>query len=154
MEELRVPQVELSVEVILVDERSLRGVIFVPPAAAQHSGPTRPEEWLNDPASFFPFLADGEERPVLLNKHELAAMRVPAQANEEPLPEGVELPSKRVAVACRGRRFEGVLVLDGPAGERVLDHMNHHEAFVTLREGERHTIVQKNRITRVVELDG
>ena len=38
------------------------------------------------------------------------------------------------------------------ANRRVLDYLNRPEAFLTLREGDRHHLVRKARITRVVEI--
>jgi hypothetical protein len=153
MSEMRVPTVALPVELYLADGGHLVGRIFLPETAHLHDGPTRPDEWLNDPTPFFPFLPQGGDDYVLANKRELLAVSVPAEANEEPLPEGVQLPARRVIVECRERRFEGTLILDMPASHpRVLDHMNHPETFLTLRAGDRHYVVLKRRITRVVDV--
>jgi hypothetical protein len=153
MSELRVPTVALSVELYFADGSNQKGRIFIPETAHLHDGPTRPDEWLNDPTSFFPFLPDGAEAAVLVNKRELIAASVPAAANEEPLPEGVVLPARRVSVECRALRFEGTLILDRPASHpRVLDHINHPESFLTLRDAERHHVVLKRRVTRVMDV--
>ena len=37
---------------------------------------------------------------------------------------------------------------------RVLDHLNRGEAFLTLRDGQRHHLIRKQRITRVFETPG
>jgi hypothetical protein len=153
MSELRVPMVALGVELYLADGSRQQGRIFVPETAHLHDGPTRPDEWLNDPAPFFPFLPDDAEAALLVNKRELVAASVPAESNVEPLPEGVVLPARRVVLECRERRFEGTLILDRPASHpRVLDHINHPESFLTLRAGERHYVVLKRRVTRVIDV--
>ena len=46
----------------------------------------------------------------------------------------------------------GMLVIDMPEHHsRVLDHVNRLEAFLTVWEGERHHLVNKSRITRIVD---
>ena len=69
MMELRVPTVALAAEVTCADGRTFTGRIFVPAAASHHSGPMRPEEWINEPLPYFPFLPDDAAVPVMLNKH-------------------------------------------------------------------------------------
>jgi hypothetical protein len=153
MTELRVPTLVLLADVECADGRRFRGRIFIPAASPRHPGPTRPEEWLNDPAPFFPFLPDGAEAPVLMNKRELLVVSVPSQSDEGDIPEGSDSPVKRVLVEAEARRLEGRLVIDMPHTQlRVLDYLNRAEAFLTLRDGDVHHLVQKQRITRVVEL--
>ena len=151
MSELRVPTLALSAEVLCTDGRSLSGRIFIPVTASRHTGPMRAEEWINEPAPFFPFLPDAAESPVVLNKHEILALSVPASADPT-LPDDPESPARRLVVECGGRRFEGSVSLDMPADHaRVLDILNRPEDFLTLRMADRHHFVQKRRITRVSE---
>jgi hypothetical protein len=129
------------------------GRIFIPVASAKHDGPTRPEEWLNDDSQFFPFLPDEAAAPVLLNKRELLVLTVPASASEGEIPEGADNPVRRVAVEAEARRLEGTLIIDMPQNHlRVLDYLNRPEQFLTLRDGEVHHLIQKERITRVIEI--
>jgi hypothetical protein len=152
MSELRVPTVVLLADVQCADGRRFRGRIFIPAASARHPGPTRPEEWLNDPAPFFPFHPDDAEAPVLMNKREILVISVPAVADAGDIPEGSDSPIRRVALEAETRRLEGYLVIDMPHGQlRVLDYLNRGETFVTLRDGDTHHLVQKKRITRVIE---
>jgi hypothetical protein len=45
------------------------------------------------------------------------------------------------------------MVVTMPEGHsRVLDYLNRPQRFLTLREGERHHLIQKERITRVLEI--
>jgi len=151
MNELRVPTVALVAEVACADGRTFTGRIFVPAAASHHSGPMRPEEWINEPVSFFPFLHDDASTPVMLNKH--TVLVVTLQGGESA--EGGETIGleRRVAIECGGRWFEGVLHIDMPENhQRVQDYLNRVELFLTLTEGPRRHLVQKEHITRVVEL--
>lgn len=152
MSELRVPTVATEAEILCADGRSFRGRVFIPGLALRHSGPMRLEEWLNDTPQFFPFLPDDAERPVLMNKREVLVMTFSAPPPDEDAaePEG---PHRRVAIECEARRLEGVLVIDMPSHlSRVLDFLNRPELFLTLRDGNRHHLVQKERITRVLEV--
>jgi hypothetical protein len=153
MSELRVPTVVLPVEIECADGRRFSGRIFIPAAAPSHDGPTRPEEWLNDPATFFPFVPDGAPAPVLMNKREIlvASLTLPPS----PLVENAEVdsPVVRVQVEAESRRLEGELVIDMPPNHlRVLDYLNRPDAFLLLREGSVRHLIQKERITRVIEI--
>lgn len=153
MSELRVPTIALAAEILCADGRSFVGRIFVPASASRHPGPMRPEEWMNEPAPFFPFLPDDTKVPVILNKRELLVITVPAEADAGDIPDGAENPVRRVAVEAEDRRFEGLIIIDMPSNQcRVLDYLNRPEGFLTLRDGDRHHLLQKERITRVIEL--
>jgi hypothetical protein len=147
---LRVPTVALDAEVLCADGRTFLGRIFVPPSASHHEGATRPEEWMNEETRFFPFLPDKAVVPIILNKSEILILSVPAVADAGDVPEG--LAERRVAVVVGGRRILGKIVLDMPENHcRVLDYLNRGERFLTLRDGDRHHLIQKARITRVEE---
>ncbi len=153
MTELRVPTMALAAEVVCADGRGFVGRIFVPASASRHPGPMRPEEWMNEGSAFFPFLPDDSQAPVLLNKREVLVISVPAVADAGDIPDGAENPIRRVSIETRQRRFEGTVVIDMPENQsRVLDYLNRSEAFLTLREGDRHHLILKERITRVMEI--
>jgi hypothetical protein len=153
MVELRVPTVAFPAEVVCADGRMFVGRIFVPAAASRHAGAMRAEEWMNEANAFFPFLPDDSRTSVLLNKQELLVLSVSESADQGDLEEDVEVLARRVAVECGDRRLEGTLMIEMPeAQSRVLDFLNRPETFLTLREGDRHHLVRKSRITRVVEL--
>jgi hypothetical protein len=153
MGELRVPTVAFPAEAVCADGRTFVGRIFVPAAASRHAGAMRAEEWMNDATTFFPFLPDDSRSSVLLNKQELLALSVSATADQGDVVEEIEVPARRVAVECGERRLEGSLVIEMPSNQcRVLDYLNRPEPFLVLREGDRHHLVRKSRITRVVEL--
>jgi hypothetical protein len=149
MNDLRVPTVAITVALRLGDGRRLAGRVFVPAAAAAHSGPMRPDEWLEEPAAFLPFLPDGEDRPLLLAKATLAAMTVPADAQaHEP---GVEGTLHAVEVECGGETWRGQVAFDLP---RLLDLLNRPERFFVLRDGEHDHLLNKQHVTRASDSEG
>ena len=148
----QVPRLLRAAEVLSADGRVLRGRVFLPAAAEAHPGAMRAEEWMNDAAPFFPFLPDGEGRPVILNKLQLVVMTVAASVDQDDAGE-VGTPVRRVRVECGALRLEGDVLVDMPANHsRILDLLNRPGAFLNVRDGERHHLVRKSRITRVSEL--
>src|SRR5512143_97856 len=134
--ELRVPRLLRAAEILCSNGRVLRGRVFLPAAAESHSGAMRAEEWMNDPATFFPFLPDGEGRPVILNKAQVAVVTVAASADYDETLEQVGPPAKRVRVECGALRVEGEVLVDMPSDQsRVLDLLNRPGAFLNVREG-------------------
>ena len=153
MSELRVPTVALAAEVLCADGRTFAGRIFVPATASRHPGPMRPEEWMNEPTLFIPFLPDDGKAPMVINKREVLVISVSAASDFGDIVEGAVVPIRRVIVEAEDRRLEGEIVIDMPTNQtRVLDYLNRPEAFLTLRDGDRHHLVQKERITRVIEI--
>jgi hypothetical protein len=148
----QVPRLLRGAEVLFADGRVLRGRVFLPAAAESHPGAMRAEEWLNDPATFVPFLPDGEGRPVILNKQQVTVVTVAASADHDEALDQAGAPVRRVRVECGALRLEGDVVVDMPANHsRILDLLNRPGAFLNVREGERHHLVCKSRITRVTE---
>jgi hypothetical protein len=148
----QVPRLLRAAEVLFADGRVLRGRVFLPAAAESHPGAMRAEEWLNDPTPFVPFLPDGEGRPVILNKQQVTVVTVAASADQDDAIDQPGVLVRRVRVECGALRLEGDVVVDMPANHsRVLDLLNRPGAFLNVREGERHHLVCKSRITRVSE---
>src|SRR5262245_39209458 len=151
--DFQVPRLLRAAEVLTADGRVLRGRVFLPATAASHAGAMRAEEWMNDAASFFPFLPDGEGSPVILNKQRIVVVTVAASADRDETLDEVGAPVRRVLVECGSLRLSGDLLVDMPAHHsRVLDLLNRPGAFLNVRDGERHHLVAKGRITRVSEL--
>jgi hypothetical protein len=151
MSELRVPTIATVAQVTCADGRVFAGRVYVPAASVRHSGAMRPEEWVNAPAAFFPFLPDREDKPVLLNKDEVVVISIGAATLDDDLPAGAA-EAREVTVECGTLRLEGVLRLEMPEGQRrVLDTLNRPERFLTLRAGKRRHLVHKRHITRVTE---
>ena len=152
MDELRIPTVTLAADVVFSDGRQFPGKLFVPASAPRHAGPARPSEWLNEPAEFFAFLPDDSSEPIMVNKGEVLFVSVSAEANDVGSNDEVETTRPTVEVECAGRRLEGHLAIDMPAGQtRVLDYLNRAERFLTLRNGRRHYLLRKSGITRVFD---
>jgi hypothetical protein len=151
--EFQVPRLLRHAEVLGTDGRVVRGRVFLPAAAQAHSGAMRAEEWMNDPAAFFPFLPDGEGSPVILNKDRLVVVTVQASADQDETLDQVATPSRSIAVECGAVTLEGQVLIDMPANHsRVLDLLNRPGAFLTIRSGDVHHLVRKSRITRVREV--
>jgi len=147
----RVPRLLRTAEIQCSNGRVLRGRVFLPATAEAHAGAMRAEEWLNDPAPFFPFLPDGEGRPVILNKAQVAVVTVAASWEHDDASE-LALPVRHVRVECGALWLEGEVVVDAPASQsRVLDLLNRPGAFLNVREGGRHHPVRKAGVTRVSE---
>ena len=141
----------MSAEVTCLDGRAFRGRIFVPASSSMHDGPMRAEEWLNASGAFFPFLPDDADAPVILNKGDVLTISVPREWERPPIEE-VDI-QRRVVVECGARQLAGHLHIDMPEHHRrVLDYLNRPEAFLALHDGERLHLVQKQNITRVLEV--
>ena len=149
----RVPTTEMEAEVLCADGRTFHGRIFVPDIAATHRGPVRPAEWMNDAAPFFPFLPRDGGSSFLLNRYEVLVFTVNAELDADlDAPEGDGGVHRRVVVECRDRRYEGEIVIDMPEHlSRVQDYLNRHDPFLIVRDGARHHLIRKARITRVMD---
>jgi hypothetical protein len=148
----QVPRLLRAAEVLCADGRVLRGRVFLPATAESHAGAMRAEEWMNDVAPFFPFLPDGEGRPVILNKGQIVVVTVAASADRDEAADEVGSPLRRVRVECGALRLEGDVLVDMPANHsRILDLLNRAGTFLNVREGDRHHLVRKSAISRVSE---
>ncbi|HUG52198.1 MAG TPA: hypothetical protein VMR21_01295 [Vicinamibacteria bacterium] len=153
MSELRVPTVTLEVEIVCADGTWSVGRIFLPAASSHHPGPMLPDEWMNDATPFFPFLPTNASAPVILNKAEVVVLTV--SSDDLPAADPLDSPVRNVQVECRERTVAGSLVIDMPEGHRrVLDYLNRPDAFLIVHDGDRHHLVRKARITRVLEPKG
>jgi transcriptional regulator of NAD metabolism len=111
----------------------------------------RPEDWINAPLPFFPFLPDDAAVPVIVNKH--TVIMVTLQCAEGTEGEALIGLERRVVIECGERRIEGLLHIDMPQNlQRLQDYLNRNELFVTLTDGPHHHLVQKHHITRVIEI--
>lgn len=155
--EFRVPTVRLDAKVYCADGVRIAGCLFLPAAAARHSGPTRPEERLNDDQEFFPFLLEGG-RPVVLNKakvvvmsFDLAQAAALREAWEKP---GSGVPGPRLRLECCGECIQGEIVMDTPQyQQRLLDRLNHADRFLCVVDGDRLHLVSREHIVRACEVD-
>ncbi len=153
MDDLRVPTNSLPVEILCADGRAMLGDIFLPAHSSLQAGPMRPEEWTEGAHPFFPFRLFEARTLAILNRSEVVSVTVPAVANASNDDACPDIPVVRVAVEAGGTRFEGDVLVDMPPGhQRVADWLNAPAAFITVRAGSAHHLIQKRHVTRVVEL--
>ena len=153
MEDLRVPTVALSAEILLADGQRLYGRVFRATLSQRHAGEPLPDEWINAATDFFPFLPDGGDGTVLLNKDQVVVARVDLNGVASEFANAVT----RRAVAVRTLQCEvkGVVVIDRPAqNSRLLDHMNGTDRFLSVAEGTSCWLVHKRFITQIQETEG
>jgi hypothetical protein len=149
--ELRVPTISLPAELVFADGSNLRGNLFLPAASAVHGGPTSPREHLNAAGEFLAFLPDEVSVPVILNKAELLALSFEAAAL--PADDDPAFFERKVVLECGGRRIEGALSIDAMQGQsRVLDYLNRADRFLPVRDESRDYLVNRLRISRVIEV--
>lgn len=148
----QVPRLLRTADVLFTDGRRYRGRVFLPAAAVSHGGPMRVDEWLEEPAAFFPFLPDGEGRPVILNKDQVVVLTVPRAGDLDDVHMAPSVPRQLVQVECGPQHVTGEVMMDMPRDHlRVLDLLNRAGSFLEVREDERRHFVRKSRITRVSE---
>jgi hypothetical protein len=149
---LRVPTLPLAAEIRYFDERPMTGRIFLPSAAQHHEGPMRPDEWMNQTTLFFPFQPEGGGRPIILNKRYVVVLTV-ALDQAAFVSDEEAMVTHRVRVQCGTLELEGALYIAARETQRrVLDFANRTEAFLSLHDGERRHLIQKNRITTITEI--
>jgi hypothetical protein len=155
MPDLRVPTISLPVEVRCADGRAIAGEIFLPAHSSRQAGPMRPEEWSDTAPQFFPIRAHDTRALTILNRDAVVALTVPAGANAGDADTAAGAPVSRIAIDAGGVTVEGDAIIDMPPGhQRVADWLNAPGAFITLRAGLVHHLIQKRHVTRVLELDG
>lgn len=105
--------------------------------------------------AFFPFRSHDSPGLQILNRDAVVAIAVPAEANASDGDAEIDAPVFRVAIDAGGSCFEGQVLIDMPPDRRrVADWLNAPGAFITLRTGTTHHLIQKRHVTRVVELHG
>ena len=156
MSELRIPTNALQAEVLCADGRIFKGRVFLPVLSSMRSGGMRPAEWMNDVQPFFAFLPDDGAGSFILNRQEVLVLSFAAAADgDDDAVIDETVPHRHVIVECRDHRFEGDVVIDMPAHlRRLTDYLNRPDPFLIVRDGERHHLIRKARITRVIEPKG
>jgi hypothetical protein len=150
--ELQVPRVLRPAELLYGDGRVMHGRVFLPVAAGGVGGAVRVGDWLEEPSGFFPFLPDGEGRPLLLNKAQLVVLTVSTEHDPAEAAADAGGPRRRVHIECGPLSFEGEVAIDLPPDrQRVLDLLNHPGSFLAVRGSGRRYFVRKRAILRVGE---
>lgn len=148
MEELRVPTIPISAELVLADGQVVKGQFFLAAISSHHDGPPHPGEWFNSPTNFFPFLPTDKASTVILNKDQIVSALVTVEGEEH-----VADIRRRVVAESLHLNAEGIVYIDMPAHQsRLLDYMNRPERFIGLYEGNRCRLMHKQYITRIYEV--
>jgi hypothetical protein len=104
---------------------------------------------MNSSEKFFAFVPEGQPA-FLLNKQAVLCLTVKGESDLE---DSEDLATRRrITVFLPERGLTGMLIVDMPAERsRVLDVLNGPEAFLRLADGERHHLINKSVVIRVVE---
>src|SRR5574340_325496 len=133
---LHVPRLLRQAEVVCVDGRVMRGRVFLPAGVPPSRGAVPVSAWIEEAPVFFPFLPDGEGRPVLVNKEQLLMLTV-STADAGQLPEP-PVPRRRVRVDSGALEVEGEIAIQmPPTHSRVLDVLNGPGSFLLVVSGPR-----------------
>jgi hypothetical protein len=152
MRELRVPTTSLAVEIRCADGRRFAGHVYMPAQSARHQGAMQPHEWVSVAPAFFPFSPHEGDCRTLFNKREVVSLTVPAWTDAEDA-ERLGSPTYHVVVEAYEYRIEGTVVVDmPPSQQRLVDFLNGPDTFLMVRDGDRRHFVQKEHITRVLQI--
>lgn len=147
MKQFQVPQVEMTVRILVRGGREIEGGLFYAPSrpggAPGHLG-----DRLNDPEEFLPVAAGTGSR--LLNKECILTVSLGAGHLDE-LPEDAAAEHVRVRLALvDGSIVDGRLVYAMPPGQsRVLDYLNSGPRFVPVEHHGGVTMVNRTAIVEV-----
>ena len=155
-EQYRVPKREVIAEVVLFGQPPASMTIFLSDRAETHSGFERPSDLLNRAGAFIP-AAEKKGGLVLLRRDAVTTLSVLASdelGGGEPRAEDLaaeQATRLQVEIVLEdGSKACGTLTYLMPEGERrLLDFLNLPEGFITLRDGDRIRLVNKNRIARI-----
>jgi hypothetical protein len=150
--DLRVPTLQLEAELNYAGDK-LIGTVFLPTLSPLHAGNQRPDEWINQSTTFFPFLIRGRERAVILNKRKVLLMRL-RRTDEINIRPEEEAYACAVQVECDDRHLEGILLIEMPSGQgRVLDAVNQPDRYLPLWDAESLYLIRKSFIRIISEVD-
>jgi len=153
MRDFRVPTVPLATEIQCVDGTVLRGTVYLSADSAVQAGPMLPDEWINGPGMFFPFLPTHSEAAILVNKSNVLTLSVAAPPDDAEQAPELALLVQGVVVEAGTARLEGSVAIDMPDyRRRLVDYLNRPEPFLALKSGTRLHFVRKDCISRVAEV--
>lgn len=146
MEEFRVPQHEVPVEVMLRNGKSCSGFMYVP-AAGVNPEPVPLQDRLNDEERYLPFSRDGITE--IVNKRSIlwVRLRVPAALRE--VSESNSTHRVCVELDC-GSVVEGAVHYAMPLERsRLLDFLNVAPRFLELSDDDALTLVNSDFVLRI-----
>jgi len=153
MDEYRVPQRKIAVEVVLVGGRAISGDAYAP-AAGPGGEPGRLLDRLNERGERF-LPVTGGSGGVLIRKGSIVAVRL---GSEDAARENhTEEHQREVAVSVtleEGPALEGrVAYTLPPERSRLLDYFNAAHRFIALLDREGATLINTERVVEVARLD-
>lgn len=143
-----IPKISVPVELLLVDNESISGKMFVTEDLISASGNPLLEEFLNnDPDQFFPFESDaGAYR--LVNKRQVAYIRT-EQTDDEIKEQTPIKPRNLVAHFTNERTVYGLVYPTLAEESRVSDIINQDEDFISVYQNSQKIIVNRHHIIYV-----
>jgi hypothetical protein len=152
----QIPKFEAEVGLLLADNRYLNGRIFLPIVSSNPLGHMPLDDWMNEPADFFPFLPEKSKEAEILSKYAVvqAVINIELDLNEiyEMMEQTVWI--ERIEVRCEPyASVTGSVLLNLPPGRsRVLDFLNQPTRFFTVSNASKNYVIHKRYVTSVKEM--
>ncbi len=143
-----IPKIEVPVEILLVNNESIEGKLFVTEDLVSPGGSPDITEFLNaDEDAFFPFESHaGAYR--LINKHQIVFIRT--EQNDSEVREQTPIPPRNMVAHFTNDRTVYGLVYPTLAEEsRVSDIINQEEEFLTLYQSGQKIIINRQHVIYV-----
>ncbi|MCL2219495.1 MAG: hypothetical protein FWC23_05780 [Chitinispirillia bacterium] len=155
MDDLRIPVMCKEVVIQLPGGAQSAGMVYLPTAAPDHTGPMRLVEWLNSPEIFFPFRDRSGTDPVLINKDNVIILTAYHDRDTGEYDETDDTYKRGVRIEIHpGEVIEGRMVIDMPYNRnRALDVLNDPRQFIYLIDSGKEVHINKRFIVKAVETD-
>lgn len=143
-----IPKISVAVEILLVDNETISGKMFVTEDLVSAGGNPLVEEFLNtDPDQFFPFESDaGAYR--LINKKQVVFIRT--QQDDTEIKEQTPIkPRNLVAHFTNDRTVYGLVYPTLAEESRVSDIINENTNFISIYQNSQKVIVNRDHIIYV-----
>lgn len=143
-----IPKIEVPVEVVMINNESLRGKLFISEDLVSAAGYPEIDEFLNeDPDFFFSFQSDaGVYR--LINKEQIAYIR--SDQDDSEIRGQTPLTPRSMVVHFSSDLSIYAVVYPTLAEEsRVSDILNQEDNFITVYQNSRKLILNRNQIVYV-----
>jgi len=143
-----IPKITVPVEILLMNDDSLEGKVFITEDLISTTGIPLVEEFLNDdPNHFFPFESNGGAYR-LINKDHLIMIRT--EQDDQEVKQQTSLPAKNlVAYFTNGKTVYGVVYPVLPEESRVSDMINQEDDFIVVYQNGQKLIINRNHIIYV-----
>jgi hypothetical protein len=153
VEGLRIPRQEVEVKILLEDKQLIVGRLYVP-TTGPFGGPGRLEDRLNDEKEEFMPLICCESETSLVSKSRIVTVEVTADPEEYHTAEAGNRDLEISVDMIDGHTLSGrISYLLPPGQRRTLDFLNASPPFFLLLGKDKITLVRRNSVTRVRELN-